>query len=139
VIEVPKTEKKDKQDRMIELLEEMLKWIKVTSIPHVKKLLLEILPSDEEKIAYHYSDGCGSKAVAKFAGVSYVTVTKWWKIWGRAGLAEMMSAKGGERAKRIFSLDDFGIEVPKIVKAAPKTANKGEIASDKQESDVGTS
>jgi len=129
VIQVPKTEKKDKQDRMIELLEEMLKWIKVTSIPHVKKLLLEILPSDEEKI----------KAVAKFAGVSYVTVTKWWKIWGRAGLAEMMSAKGGERAKRIFSLDDFGIEVPKIVKAAPKTANRGEMASDKQESDVGTS
>ena len=66
-------ENKDKQDRMIELLEEMLKWMKVTSIPQVKKLLLDILPSDREKIAYHFSDGGrGSQEVAKFAaGVTF--------------------------------------------------------------------
>ena len=108
------SETKDKQDRMIELLEEMLKWTKVTSIPHVKKLLLEILPNDKEKIAYHYSDGCGSKTVAKFAGVGYATVTKWWKVWAKAGIADMMSVKGGERARRIFSLEDFGIKVPPL-------------------------
>jgi hypothetical protein len=113
-------EKKSRQDRMIEILEEMLRWAKVTSIPQVKKLLLDILPSDEEKIAYHYSDGRDSKAVAKLAGVSYVTVTKWWKIWARAGIAEMMSVKGGERARRIFSLEDFGIGVPSPKKTKPK-------------------
>ena len=56
-----KEEERNKQDRMIELLEELLKWTKVTSIPHVKKLLLEILPSDEEKKAYHYSNGQDSR------------------------------------------------------------------------------
>lgn len=109
---MPEDEKKDKQDRMIELLEELLKWTKVTSTPHLKKLLLDILPNDEEKIAYHHSDGRSSQEVAKLAGVSYVTITKWWKIWMRAGIAESLAVKGGERARRIFSLEDFGIEVP---------------------------
>lgn len=112
VRKVPEEAKKDKQDRMIEMLEEMLKWTKVTSIPQVKELLLDILPSDEEKIAYYYSDGRGSQEVAKLAGVTHTTVTNWWKIWARGGIAEIMSVKGGVRAKRLFSLEDFGIEVP---------------------------
>jgi len=114
-------EKKDKQDRMIELLEEMLKWMKVTSTPQVKKSLLDILPSDREKIAYHFSDGGrGSQEVAKFADVNYTTVTIWWKKWARAGIAEMVSVKGGQRAKHSFSLEDFGIEVPEPRKIKPE-------------------
>jgi len=100
-----------KDDRMIELLEELVKWTKVTSIPSVKKLLLEILTSPEEKIAYQASDGKSSKEVAKQANVSYVTITFWWKKWIKAGIAESVSVQRGERAMRIFSLDDFGIEV----------------------------
>jgi transposase-like protein len=102
----------EKQDRMIELLEGILRWIKVTSIPSVKKLLEDMLASKEEKIAYHYSDGRGSQEVAKFAGVSFGTVTRWWKTWMRAGIAEPLGTRGGERAKRVFSLEDFGIEIP---------------------------
>ena len=124
-------EKKDKQDRMIELLEEMLTWIKVTSIPQVKELLLDILPSDKEKIAYHFSDGeRGSQEVAKLAGVSHGAVANWWKKWARAGVAEMLSVKGGERAKRIFSLEDFGIEVqqPRETKPEKKEETQTEQA-----------
>lgn len=120
-------EKKDKQDRIIELLEEMLKWTKVTSIPHVKTLLSEILPSDKEKVAYHYSDGRGSQEVAKFAKVGFATITKWWKVWARAGIAELVSVKGGERAKRIFSLEDFGIVVPQLEEVKPEK-KEGEAA-----------
>lgn len=112
-------EKKDKQDIMIDRLSEMLKWIKVTSIPQVKKLLSEILPSDKEKIAFHYSDGRDSREVAKFAGISHVAVTRWWKTWMRDGIAEPVSAKRGERARRIFSLEDFGIEVPNLKEVKP--------------------
>jgi FixJ family two-component response regulator len=100
-----------KEDRMIELLEELVKWTRVTSIPNVKKLLLEILTSPEEKIAYQLSDGKSSKEVAKQADVSYVTITFWWKKWIKAGIAEPVRARGGSRARRIFSLDDFGIGV----------------------------
>jgi DNA-directed RNA polymerase specialized sigma24 family protein len=95
---------KDKQDEMIVILKEMLKWIKVTSIPHVKKLLMELLPSDEEKIAYYYSDGRTSQEVSQLTGVSYVTITRWWRNWIRAGIAEAINVKGGERAKRVFLL-----------------------------------
>ena len=119
-------EKKDKQDRIIELLEEMLKWIKVTSIPQVKKLLLEILPSDEEKRAYHHSDGRKSREVAKFARVGHVAVAKWWKTWIRAGIAKSVSVKRGKRARRIFSLEDFGIEVLSPI----------EIKTEKKETDA---
>jgi transposase-like protein len=117
-------EKKDKQDRMIELLEEMLKWTKVTSIPHVKRFLSEILQSDEERIAYHYSDGRDSREVAKVAGAHFTTVARWWKTWIRAGIAEPVGAQRGERAKRAFSLEDFGIEVPslKVVEPPKKEA-----------------
>jgi hypothetical protein len=118
-------EKKDKQDITIEILEEMLKWIKVTSIPQVKKLLLDILPSDKERIAYHFSDGeHGSQEVAQFAGVSFGTITRWWKTWIRAGIAESVGAKGGERARRVFSLEDFGMEMPeaKGIKTEKKEA-----------------
>lgn len=111
---------------MIELLEELLKWTKVTSIPHVKELLLKILQTDDEKIAFHNSDGRTSQEVAKLVGVSYVTVTKWWKVWTRAGIAESVGVRGGERARRIFSLEDFGIEIPasKEIKTEATTGEK---------------
>lgn len=104
-------------DRIVALLEELVKWTKVTSIPRVKELLLEILESPEEKVAYQSSDGRASKEVAKETNVSYATVTLWWKRWIKAGIAEPISARGGQRAKRIFSLDNFGIEVPDIRKS----------------------
>lgn len=116
-----------KEDRMIELLEELVKWTRVTSIPHVKKLLLEILTSPEERIAYQSSNGEGSKEVAKLANMSHVTVTSWWKKWVKAGIAEPLSVKGGKRAKRVFSLEDFGIEVSIIDKTRKE---EGEIGNE---------
>ena len=99
---------------MIELLEELVKWTKVTSIPNVKKLLLEILPSPKEKIAYQSSDGKTREEVAKQIDVGHTTVGRWWKKWIKAGIAKPFSVQRGTRAKRIFSLDDLGIEVPAI-------------------------
>jgi len=114
-----------KEDRIIELLEELVKWTKVTSIPRVRELLLEILRSPEERIAYHSSDGeRTSREVGRMSDVSHMTVANWWKTWIRAGIAESVSVRGGERAKRIFSLDDFGIEVP-VIKGA--TAKKKDV------------
>ena len=107
-----------KEDRTIELLEELVKWTKVTSIPNVKKLLLEILSKPKQKIAYQMSDGKTVREVAKQADVSVFTISKWWEKWTRAGIAESVSARGGgKRAIRSFSLDDFGIEIPDIKKS----------------------
>ena len=122
------------KDRTVELLEELVKWTRVTSIPHVKKLLLEILASPKERVAYQLSDGRTSRKVAKEADVGYSTVTLWWKRWVKAGIAEPISASGGQRAKRVFSLDDFGVEVPEIGGSSPTV--EGGNTSDKPHSDV---
>lgn len=100
------------EDKIVELLEELVKWAKVTGFTQVKNLLLEILPSPEERIAYQSSDGeRTSRDVAEIAKVSQPTVSKLWKIWIKAGIADPVKVQRGERAKHLFSLDDFGIEV----------------------------
>lgn len=100
---------------MVELLEELVKWTRVTSIPHVKKLLLAILTTPEERIAYQSSNGERTgRQVADAANVTQPTVTRWWKTWIKAGIAEAISVQRGERARRLFSLDDFEIEVPEV-------------------------
>ena len=54
------------------------------------------------------------------------TVSIWWNKWIKAGIAEPISVKGGGiRAKRVFSLDDFGIEVPTVRVAASETRKNG--------------
>jgi len=112
---------------MIKLLEELVKWTKVTSIPHVKKLLLEILASPKDKIAYQSSDGKTRKEVAKQANVSVFTISKFWEKWTKAGIAKAISVRGGgQRGIRIFSLEDFGIEVPVITLANVKEGKSGE-------------
>ena len=110
-----------------DILKEILKWTKVTSIPSVKKLLLEILPSPEEKIAYQSSDGKTRKEVAKLANVSSFTISNWWKKWTKAGIAEAVSVRGGgRRAIRSFSLEDFGIRVPELQKEGSKEEKEHE-------------
>ena len=110
-----------KENRMVELLEELVKWTKVTSIPNVKKLLLEILSSPEEKIAYQSSDGKKTREeVAKQADVGHTTVGRWWKKWIKAGIAKPVSVQRGTRAERVFSLDDFGIKVPLLKEVKPE-------------------
>lgn len=102
----------NKEDRMIELLEELVKWTKVTGFRQVKNLLLDILTSPEEKIAYNSSDGeRTSRDVAEIAHVSQYSIAKWWKTWIKAGIAEPIQVQRGERAMHSFSLEDFGIEV----------------------------
>lgn len=131
-----------KEDRLVELLEELVKWTKVTSIPQVKKLLEEILTTPEEKVAYESSDGKSSPEIAKLANISQPTVTIWWKKWLKAGLAESIPARGGQRARRLFSLIDFGIEIPKLIpkeKAKPNTEQAQNQQLQQEEKQEGTS
>ncbi|RLG50242.1 MAG: hypothetical protein DRO00_08995 [Thermoproteota archaeon] len=104
----------NKEDRIIELLEEILKWTRFQGMQRVKEVLLDVLKTDKEKIAYHYSDGRGSVEVARLAGFkSHTPILENWKKWARLGLMEPIRVRGGTRYKRAFSLPDFGIEVPR--------------------------
>ncbi len=115
------TKKKDRSQR--EILEEMLRWIKVTSIPHVKDLLDSLPP--KEKIAYHCSDGRNNtRTIAKIIGVDHTTITNWWKKWNTKGIVEPLSVRRGIRYRHVFELSDFDIKVPSIPKKKSKKKEK---------------
>jgi transposase len=99
------------QKMTVELLREILKWTKVTSIPEVKAVLLATLKTPEQRKAYQASNGRKLAEVAAMANAGVSTVGKWWDSWAKLGIAEMRPAQGGSRAFRSFSLEDFEIEV----------------------------
>lgn len=101
-------------ERIFDLLKEILKWTRFQGMISVKGVLLDTLKKDEEKVAYESSEGRGSKEVAKLAGISHQTVVNYWKKWATLGIVEPLKVRGGLRYRRSFSLSDFGIEVPKM-------------------------
>lgn len=109
---------KEKDRAKEEILEEMLRWIKVTSISHVQQVLGSLPP--EEKIAYHFSDGRNSREIAKIVGVTKATILNWWKKWNTKGIVEPLSVRRGTRYRHAFELSDFDIKVPSISKKKSK-------------------
>ncbi|MEX2193024.1 MAG: hypothetical protein WD717_06565 [Nitrosarchaeum sp.] len=97
--------------RIIELLEEFVKWQRFEGAQLAKKILRDLLAKDVDKIIYQHSDGRGTKEIAALAGVSDFTVRNYWKKWNTEGLI-VPSQKHKGRYERVFSLEDFGIEIP---------------------------
>ena len=117
----------DVQQRTLEVLEEILKWTRITSIPQVKKTLEEMLASAGQVRAYHHSTGNNSRTVAEVAGVGRAAILVWWKSWQAAGLGEMRSVQRGNRFVRTLDLEDFGIAVPSKGDKGAKKQEKAEV------------
>lgn len=107
----------NKIDRIIELLEELLKWQRLTSFDKVRSRLESVLDSDKKKAIYELSDGQTTiQEICDAVGVSSTAIVHgYWSEWEAIGIVEEAERKG--RREKVFSLADFGIEVPKI---APK-------------------
>jgi hypothetical protein len=104
-------------NEQIGILREILKWIKFAGAKEVKNVLLTTLDTEQKRLIYHLSDGNrGTLEIAKVAGTSDTTVRRYWASWARQGIVESLKVRGGERYKKSFELEDFGIEVPQ-----PKT------------------
>lgn len=103
----------EKLDRIIELLEEILKWTRFEGNQRVKEVLLHELDTDAKKIVYELSDGRSSPEIAKVVDFIDETIRNWWKKWAKRGLTEV-HPDYKLRFRKIFSLGDFGIEVPEI-------------------------
>lgn len=106
----------NKEDEIIVLLKEILKWTKFQGMQNLKKILEDTLESDSERIAYHLSDGRPPAEIAKLSGVSDQTIRNWWKQWYPMGLIEPAPTWKG-RFRKVFSLEDLGIEIPKMESA----------------------
>jgi hypothetical protein len=105
------------KDEQTILLREILKWIKFAGMKEVKNTLVSVLDTEQKRLIYHLSDGTrGIVEIAKRAGVgSTSTVFDMWQAWLKFGLGESIPVKGGSRFKRSFDLEDFGIQVPRVI------------------------
>lgn len=113
----------DKQDKVIELLEEILRWTRLQGIQNAKAVLEDTLANDILKVAYQLSDGRSSSVVGKACGVTGMTVTNYWRRWFTLGIVQP-SPKYKGRFERAFSLEDLGIEIPPIEVSAKAKAKK---------------
>lgn len=102
-----------KDGEQVQLLREILKWIKFSGIREVRTVLMNILDTEEKRLIYHLSDGGnGSVEIGRRARVSHVTVTRYWQSWARLGIVEPLRVRGGLRYRKSFELEDFGFSIP---------------------------
>lgn len=106
---------RQKGNEQTEILREILKWIKFTAAKEVKTVLMATLDTEIKRQIYHLSDGNrGSVEISKLVDTSDRTVRRYWALWARQGIVGSLRVRGGERYKKSFELDDFGIEVPPL-------------------------
>lgn len=103
-------------NEIISLLKELIKWTKFQAWGKVKNVLISILDDDEKKKIYHLSNGKNSsRTIAENVSVSRSTIQNYWNNWFNSNIVEPIPVKGGGlRYKKMFNLEEFGIDVPKI-------------------------
>ena len=110
-------------DEQAAILREILKWVKLAGIKELKEKLASTLDSDELKRLYHFSDGTkGTIELGKLVGMSPSRVSNTWQTWLKQGLGDAVSVKGGNRFRRTFDIEDFGLKVPET-RSAPEIVN----------------
>ncbi len=111
-----------------ELLREILKWQRFESFPKLRKLLLDNLKTDQEKLVYEDTDGEKSRYdVSSDTGVPESTVKNWWAKWYDLGILQPSGKRKG-RPQKLMSLEDMGIDLPKT--SSKKTVAGEEIKTD---------
>ena len=127
----------DKLSEIAATLRELLKWTRFVGLKEVKSALESALNSDVKKIIYHLSDGNKGRAeIAAIVRLSGPTVSNYWKSWSKLGIVEALKMRGGERYKKAFDLEDFGIEIPEMTPSAvepPKAESQEEGKAQKSE------
>lgn len=118
-----------KFDRVIEVLEELLKWTKFEGTEKVRAVMDSELDDDIKKLIYHLSDGKSSPEIAKIVNVTSQTIRNYWKKWAKKGIMEI-HPDYKRRYRKIFSLEEVGIEVPELEKAEPTEKEKEIVAEE---------
>jgi len=120
-------------DEQIRLLREILKWIRFVGAKEVRGVLEGTLDSEQKRLVYHLSDGGrGAVEIGKAANISDRTVRRYWESWARLGIMEPMKVGGGERYKKSFELEDFGIEVPQVASTSGQVEKRSQPDADEE-------
>lgn len=122
----------EKDLEQTKILREILKWIKIEGINRVRQIMEDEFKEEMKILIYHFSDGRSSDDIEKLLNkkISDVTIRSWWKKWAKLGIMEL-HPDYKKRYKRIFNLEDFGIEIPNL----PDKANI-EVPSESKNKEV---
>jgi len=94
-------------DRVIELLEELVAWTRFSSRTALFDLWEGVLKDDRHLLAYEFSDGTRSqKEVGDAAGLSQPAVSGLWQRWRRLGIVRV----NGTRVAHLARPSDMGME-----------------------------
>lgn len=123
------------ESEQVKLLREILKWTKFAGMNQVQSVLETTLNTPEKRLAYQLSDGSkGTIEVGKLSKLGSASkVSVLWREWRRKGLGDSVSVQGGDRFKRTFDLEDFGIEFPAVQSAPTQQTSASTPAADKAE------
>ena len=100
----------DKLQELIQIQREMLRWVKFTSVPQLKRTLETVLTSDMDKRIYEMTDGAATtRSVAAELKIGKSTVASKWTTWGQLGIVERLETG---QCKRLCSLAEVGIKLP---------------------------
>ncbi len=114
-------------NRSEELLAEILKWTKFMGAEKVRAVLASTLDTEQKLLIYHLSDGNrGSVEIADLAKTSDRTVRRYWESWVRVGIVDAIRVRGGERYKKSFNVEDFGMTPPEVGGQPPPPSLPGE-------------
>jgi transposase len=107
-------EKKETPLDSTQILREILKWSRFENFPKLRKIIMDNLKTDQEKLVYELTNGeNGRPDIAEQTGIPDSTVRNWWEKWYNLGILEPSGKRKG-RPQKIIALEDMGIEVPKI-------------------------
>ena len=102
-------------------IQELLRWTKVSSYENIKKMLENVLDSENKRIVYYYSDGKNNQDEIIVKGkVSAGSISRFWNEWEKLGIGESIPVKRGKRFKSAFDLSNFGL-LPKSEQTGGKT------------------
>jgi hypothetical protein len=119
-------EKKELTEDAFQILREILRWSRFENFPKLRKILLDTLKTDEEKLVYELTDGEKSRYdIAKETGIPDSTIRSWWERWYNLGILEPSGKRKG-RPQKIMALEDVGIEVRKVTTTKPEVKEEKE-------------
>ena len=102
-------------DETNRILREILRWQRFQATEMLRNRIKEenLFADKKYVLVYYHSDGERStRDIQKESGVSHNTVALLWKKWVDAGIAEPTEKYGGGRCKRVFELNELGLELP---------------------------
>lgn len=110
---------KDLLEDISSKMDEIIMWLKCGLQEDLCEALAAVFESNEQKIAFEFSDGRTAKEIGEIIGKTGRAVQYWWEDWERKGFVT-----GRTNKKKCFSLKDFGIEVPPLRKLEKEERGK---------------